>query len=198
MSLVAGVGRAAMLVVLLLLLGMLLPPSGFRLVPSAALTEPWRLLTAHWVHLTAGHALLNLAAFTGFAFVLPDLGRTRPVLLLILAASFSVDLGVLLLHADLAWYVGFSGVLYGMAAGAAVLSTARRRPAGPVILVGLAVKLAFDELYGTPAGTIAIVGGKVLSEAHLYGVSGGVLAGLFLWAGGEASSTAKSTEEGAA
>ncbi|MEL6190372.1 MAG: rhombosortase, partial [Myxococcota bacterium] len=164
-----------------ILLGCFLPQSAreaLRLEPVLALTQPWRLFTAHAVHLTTSHAILNLTTFLGFAIALPALRKPASLVLLLVVAALSVDAGVLLRHRDLGWYVGFSGVLYGVAAGGAVLAAQARKPTGALILAGLVVKLAFDELHGTPSSTEALVGGKVLSESHLYGVLGGVAATL--------------------
>lgn len=155
--------------------------ASLRLEPDAFVKAPWTLLTAHWVHLTLNHAALNAATFAVFALLLPKLRQLSWLALLVLVCSLTVDLGVLLRH-EVAWYVGFSGVLYGTMTGAAAIEALRRDRLSGLILVGLFVKFGFDQAWGTPATTVAFVGGRVLSEAHIYGASGGLLAAVGAWA----------------
>jgi len=151
-----------------------------RLQASAAGSEPWRLITAHCVHLTIEHAALNLAVFALFVMILAELRRPFVLLSSGLVAAFCVDIGVLLFHPSVGWYVGFSGVLYGLLCAGA-LADLRRQPAlGVVVLVGVLIKLAADSRFGPSPLTETIVGGPILSAAHVYGAMGGLLVGIGL------------------
>ena len=101
---------------------------------------------------------------------------SRPAAVVALSAAVAVDVGVVLLHPDVDWYVGLSGIVYGLIAGGAVLELRREPRLATLVLVGLGIKLLVDARYGTPASTEAFVGGSVLAEAHLYGALGGAVA----------------------
>ncbi|MEM7674564.1 MAG: rhombosortase [Myxococcota bacterium] len=154
-------------------------PMHLRLQTNVAGYEPWRLVTAHFVHLTPQHAGLNLAVFALFTVILAELRRPRLLLSCGLISALSVDAGVLALHAEVEWYVGFSGVLYGLLTAGALAELPHHRALGVVVLVGLLIKLTADFAWGTPATTEAFVGGPVLALAHVYGALGGALAGLW-------------------
>jgi rhomboid family GlyGly-CTERM serine protease len=144
--------------------------------------QAWRLLTAHLVHLGWVHLALNAA---GGALIVALLGRThRPAqwLALALVSSLGVSAGLLLGSPHVAWYVGLSGVLHGVvAAGAAALAAARVR-AGPLILLVLAAKLAWEQV-ADGAGIDRLLGGTVIVDAHLYGALAGLAGALALaWA----------------
>ncbi len=151
-----------------------------RLQASTVFSEPWRLLTGHWVHLTWSHGLLNVATLAVFVALFPDLRRPWIFAGLMLGSVVGVDIGVLVGHPDVDWYVGFSGVLYGLLAGAIVLEGPRRPGWSALFAIGLSLKLARDLWLGTPATTEALVGGSVLAPAHVYGSIGGVVAAV-LW-----------------
>jgi rhomboid family GlyGly-CTERM serine protease len=141
--------------------------------------EAWRLLTGHLVHLGAAHLALNAA---GGALLVALLGRAyRPAqwLALALVASLGVSAGLLLGSPHVAWYVGLSGVLHGMfAAGATALAAARVR-AGPLLLLVLAAKLAWEQATDG-AGIDRLLGGTVIVDAHLYGALAGLAGALAL------------------
>ena len=153
--------------------------------PQWALTEPWRLWSAafvHWSPLHLGANLLGtaLVAALGVAAAAP----TR------LAGAWFVawpltHLG-LLARPELAHYGGLSGVLHaGVAATALWLVCAargRRRAIGVALLAGLLAKLLTEEPWGAalrhPAGwDIAIA-----PLAHATGTLAGALCAVVAWA----------------
>jgi rhomboid family GlyGly-CTERM serine protease len=82
--------------------------------------EYWRLLTAHFVHGTAMHMLLNLA---GLALVAALFARDYSLgewLLILLVSIATIDAGFVFYEPQLRWYVGFSGALHGALAAGAV------------------------------------------------------------------------------
>jgi rhomboid family GlyGly-CTERM serine protease len=138
----------------------------------------WRLLSAHAVHLGWRHSLLNLLALVLILAIFPDSLRRGAAVWLIFASLAAID-GGLLLRPEILWYVGLSGVLHGLLAGACVL-TARRRE-GRVLLLLLGAKLLWEQRYGALPSTATIAGGPVLVDAHLFGAIGGlVCAGMVL------------------
>lgn len=180
----AGWGLALAACALALLAPMLAGEAGRELLryerSALAAGEWWRLASAHLVHLSWRHALLNVL---GLALLWALFARDytpRQWLLILGAAALAIDAGLLLLHSTLQWYVGSSGVLHGVLAAGA-LAHLRRGEADGWLLTGLlAGKLAYEHWAGALplAGAVAVV-----LPAHLYGALGGAAAALAVGAG---------------
>lgn len=121
--------------------------------PSLASREPWRALSAAFVHYSALHLLVNLA---GLALVgaLGAFARVpwRIAVAWLLAWPLT-QLG-LLARPDLVHYGGLSGVLH---AGVACVGWqlvahehGQRRAIGALVLAGLAAKVASEAPWGAP------------------------------------------------
>lgn len=133
----------------------------------------WRGLTAHLVHLDAGHALLNAGGLLLLWTLFGGLLSARQWLATVLCSLLAVDLGLWWLQPQLQWYVGASGVLHGaMAAGCLALLRAGDRAAMPAVLLFTA-KLAWERWQGPLPFESP---GQVVPAAHLYGAVGGLLA----------------------
>jgi membrane associated rhomboid family serine protease len=72
------------------------------------------------------------------------------------------------------YYLGFSAVLHGLVAAYAVIKLPQDKYFGGLILILLLVKLSFAE---SPE-TADLIGIRVATEAHLWGVVSGVVSGL--------------------
>lgn len=146
---------------------------------AIAAGEIWRLITAHLVHLGAAHFALN-AMGTVLAAALVG-AQLRPLAWgwVWLACALSVSGGLWWLQPEIGWYVGMSGVLHGLIVAGAVtgLGDYRERLFAAAVLVAIAAKLGWEQWSGAMPGTAALAGGSVITEAHLYGAVGGLLAG---------------------
>jgi rhomboid family GlyGly-CTERM serine protease len=137
----------------------------------------WRLLTAHFVHLDAAHALLN-----GFGVVLMwalfarDYSPAR-WLAIYFVAALSVSLGLWFLDPQLQWYVGASGALHGVMTAGTLAHLRRKDLDGWILAIFILLKLGYEQLSGALpfAGTA-----NTIVDAHLYGALGGVVIGLLL------------------
>lgn len=141
----------------------------------------WRLLTAHAVHLSWAHALLNMAGVGLCAVLAPALFRARSLAVLLLLLALGVS-GLLWLGApQVANYVGFSGVLYGLFV--AGLWPQRRDPLALLALVVVAGWMLWQSLGRPLAAEEALIGGHIVSAAHAYGaaVAAAWLAARALW-----------------
>ena len=138
----------------------------------------WRLLSGHFVHLGWPHALLNLVALGLILAAFTDVAAGPRGAWLVLGSVIAIDLGLLVLQPHIEWYVGLSGVLHGLIAGAAVLT--RRRWEGRILLALLVVKLGWEQRFGALPSTAEIAGGPVIVDAHLYGAIGGLITALML------------------
>ena len=129
----------------------------------------WRVLSGHFVHLDAQHALVNIFGLVlMWALFARDYSPLRWATIY-LAAALAISAGLWFLRPDIPWYVGASGVLHGvMAAG--TLAHLRRRDLDAWILAAfLVAKLAYEQFAGAMPFQDA---GQTVVNAHLYGAIG--------------------------
>ncbi|MEO1202610.1 MAG: rhombosortase [Pseudomonadota bacterium] len=138
--------------------------------------EWYRLLTGHLVHLGWSHVALNGIGMA-LCWLLVGQAFTFVEWLFVIAVCVVImDSGFWLLMPDLAWYVGLSGLLHGVLAAGALAGAVRRSPEQAVVLAILLIKVAYESLAGPLPGTERATGGPVVTEAHLFGTVGGLLA----------------------
>ena len=151
--------------------------------PALASTEPWRALTAAWVHWSPRHLGMNAAAL-GLVAWLGWRAGARPCDALAWGLAWPLTQAGLVLQPALQHYGGLSGVLH---AGAAVLAwrllrgpAGRPRQIGALLAAGLVAKLLSE----TPwRGTTQAVPGwdfALAPMAHVSGAVSGLLCALLL------------------
>lgn len=146
--------------------------------PALLASQPWRAISAAFVHWTPLHLAANLAGCAVLALLgwRAHLGP-REALAALIALPLT-QLG-LLLRPELLHYAGLSGELHALAAIAALtLFTRRSREhfVGAAIVVGLVIKLVLEHPLGpvlrdTPGFDFAVA-----PFAHLSGAVAGALA----------------------
>lgn len=149
----------------------------FAFTPALAGEEPWRFLTAAFLHGTGSlgvpHLLLNcFALWMAGAELEDDLGRARFVALYLVSA-LAGSVGFELLTPDLVQggyvsTVGASGAVFGLFAAILVVRRRFRREQGPIVSL-LAVMLV-----------LGFYMANVAWQAHLGGLAGGAAVGLVL------------------
>jgi len=140
-----------------------------------------RLLSAHFYHYDLAHLAWNLAGLALVAWLFAAEFSTRGWAFILLVSTVAVDLGFLVLEPQLEWYVGFSGVLHGLAAAGLVAWLVRTRDSITAIVAAVfAVKLAWEHLVGPLPFVAQTLPVPVIHEAHTYGAVGGLLAGAVL------------------
>jgi len=142
---------------------------------SLMVTEPWRLFTAHLVHLGWAHLLLNLCALFMLIALFAQGIRPTQWVRWWLVSSMAVSGGLYYMDSGLTVYVGASGVLHGLAAAAAVSRLRHGYLEAGWLLGGLALKLGWEQWRGPTPGVATWVGGAVVIQAHLYGTVGGLV-----------------------
>jgi rhomboid family GlyGly-CTERM serine protease len=129
--------------------------------------EWWRILTAHFVHMDAQHALLN-----GLGVVL-----MWALFALYLFSALTISAGLWLFNPDIDWYVGASGALHGVMTAGTLAHLRRRDLDGWILAVFIIAKLTYEQL----AGSMPFSGSAhTVVAAHLYGAIGGLVLALFL------------------
>jgi rhomboid family GlyGly-CTERM serine protease len=137
----------------------------------------WRLLTAHFVHIDAGHALLNgLGLVLMWALFARDYSPLR-WLAIYLFASLTISAGLWFLDPGLEWYVGASGALHGVMTAGTLAHLRRRDIDGWILAAFIVAKLCYEQF----AGSMPFAGAaNTIVDAHLYGAVGGLVLALFL------------------
>jgi len=151
-------------------------------------SEPWRILTCHFVHANWRHAIWNALAWIALARLLaPDLPPLRQAALL---ASSALGTGLLLWLAapQVPWYRGLSGSLHGLAAAASVLGLAGPTPRGgrvwpALVLAAVWIKVAVEQFAAASIANENWLGVAVITRSHLFGAGIGTLIG-GAWIGG--------------
>jgi rhomboid family GlyGly-CTERM serine protease len=141
--------------------------------------EYWRLVTGHLVHDSWSHVIENLAGVGLVAALFPNDYSLRQWLLVGLASLLCIDIAFVCCEPQLEWYVGLSGVLHGLLAAGTVAWWRFEANVLALILTGIFLgKMAYEQIFGAlpSASDMAVV-----SEAHVYGAVGGLVAAALLW-----------------
>lgn len=142
--------------------------------------EFWRLVTGHLVHLSWGHLWLNVIALIVMAILFDGLMSGSDWILASVLSALSIDIGLYLFEPDVVWYVGLSGALHGLAMVGAFALRRSFPSLGYILLLGICVKLTYEQLLGPIPFSEETSGGPVLVAAHFYGAIGGLMTQLIL------------------
>jgi rhomboid family GlyGly-CTERM serine protease len=144
---------------------------------AVAAGQWWRLITSHLTHLDLHHGLLNAAGFTLLWTLFARSYSPRQWLASLALCVLTIDAGFWLLSPGIGWYVGASALLHGVFACGCIAWIRGGDRIGIVALAMLIGKLAWEHY----AGPMPFMGGRpVITISHVYGATGGVLAGLLL------------------
>ncbi len=138
--------------------------------------QGWRVLTACFVHLGWLHLALNATGLVLMSWIFArDWPPWRWLLALVVAGVIST-FGVHLGSPHVFWLIGLSGALHGLFAFGAIGWIRLGDRVGWLLLAGLALKIGYEQWSGSLPVSEAIVGGPVITAAHLWGALGGVAA----------------------
>ncbi|KQP37002.1 rhombosortase [Pseudorhodoferax sp. Leaf274] len=133
--------------------------------------ELWRLWTGHLVHLGWVHWALNALGLLVYAL----LADRPPAPLTLLRQWFVLATGISLLFValvpTLAHYVGLSGVLYGLFLLALWPGVRRLDPVSIAALCTVAAWLGAQLIRGPDRHEMALVGGAIIVQAHVFGLA---------------------------
>jgi len=135
--------------------------------------ELWRLVTSNVVHLGWLHLARDLAGLFLIWALVGDSLDERAWLSVLATSGLAVGLGLLVLSPEVSWYVGISGVLFGLFCAGSLRQLSHRPIFAGVLLLGMVSVVAWTLSTGSlPSETVGL-GGRVVPQAHLYGALGG-------------------------
>lgn len=155
-----------------------LPREALDWQPALFPLQPWRAVTAAFVHLTPTHLAANLAGCAVLALLGWRAGLDGREALAALVA-LPLTQASLLLRPELQRYAGLSGLLHALAVVTALtlcMRRGRQRLIGAAIVAGLVVKLALEHPLGPVLRTTPGFDFAVAPFAHLAGAIAGALA----------------------
>lgn len=168
-------------VLLLQLLGL---PDELEYRRPLLLSEPWRLLTGHFVHLSWLHAVLNCVALLLLERLFDGRLRRSEQWLLLACAPVAISLAFWIALPSLGWYRGLSGTLHAFYFAGCVAwlapATGRARWLPVAALAGGAIKVLLEQPWDATFPFRAWLGAAVVPQAHLVGALAGVAAGFLL------------------
>ena len=150
------------------------------LLPS----EPWRLLTGHFAHLSLLHAMVNAVALLLLAQLFAGRLRVSELWALLAGAPLAISLVFWVAMPGLHWYRGLSGVLHALYFSGCIVwlmtSGGRVRWLPIAALAGGAIKVLLEQPWDDSFPWARWLGATVVPQAHLIGALVGTAAGLLL------------------
>jgi rhomboid family GlyGly-CTERM serine protease len=134
--------------------------------------EYWRVLSSNFVHLGWGHLVLNATALLIIASLFGVERRQGPWLADLLICGAATGAGLYGFNPEVLWCVGLSGALHGLFVIGAVTWLRAGIGMGKWLLLGVIVKVLWEQFVGAMPFTGDIVGGRVVTDAHLWGALG--------------------------
>ncbi|MBE0486996.1 rhombosortase [Marinobacter sp.] len=138
--------------------------------------ESWRLITAHFVHLDWLHLLLNLSGLWLLWLLVGGTFSGDQWVLVVVLLSLSITGGLWVFSPEVGWYVGLSGLLYGMLAAGLVVAIKALRSSFTLVFILVLLKAVYDSFYG-PVSLVDVTAHQVITDAHVYGIVSGTVIG---------------------
>lgn len=135
--------------------------------------QPWRLLTAHLVHASWQHLLLNIVNLVLLRMVFREWLPDATLLKFFIYCSLVISIGLWLVggHAS---YVGFSGVFHGLLLYLLLHHWQQSRWLFSLALLLVLAKIGYEQRYGASTALIDFIGVSVAIHAHALGAFAGV------------------------
>ena len=141
----------------------------------------WRLLSGHLLHSNNWHLLMNLAGLLLAMLLHSHYYRAASLCLQWALCALLIAVAMYLYSADIAIYVGLSGLLHSMLTLGALRDIQLKMTTGWLLLAGLLIKVSFEQWQGPDAKLAELINASVAIDAHLYGVCSGLGLGLLLY-----------------
>jgi len=143
--------------------------------------EWWRFISAHFFHTNLYHFLLNVVALILLWALQGHTYTIRAYLLVFFCSALLSCLGIHFFSPDLSQYVGLSGALHGIFIWSALLEISYKEKTGYLLLLGILLKILYEQFYGASTDLSVLISAKVAINAHLWGAIGGAFMFLMIW-----------------
>ncbi|ABV36656.1 rhomboid family protein [Shewanella sediminis HAW-EB3] len=137
--------------------------------------EYWRLFTGNLLHTNQWHLLMNLAGLWVLLLLFKPHFKALTFTLIFSALCLLQGLGLYLFYPGLLGYVGLSGMLHGLFTYGAIRDISTGLKSGYLLLLGVIIKVAYEQIFGASEQVTEMIGARVATEAHLIGVITGIL-----------------------
>ena len=143
----------------------------------------WRMWTGHFLHSNHYHLLLNLGGLAVIFSLHQPHYRTWPLMLFSTLSMVMISIGVWLWVPGIERYVGLSALLHGLFTWGALMDIQRGWRSGWLLLLGVLLKVGWEQFSGGEGATSDLIDARVAVEAHLLGVLSALLiyAGYRIW-----------------
>ena len=143
--------------------------------------EWWRLITGNFVHTNYPHLALNLTGWWIMGLLFFDSFQSKKILLSTFFLSLFTGACLYLFSPNLEWYAGFSGVLYGLFLVGAITAILQKDYLFGFGVAALIIgKVLWGHFIGESESSAVLIGVPVATDAHLFGITGAVIVGIFL------------------
>jgi len=132
--------------------------------------QVWRIVTANWVHVGWVHMALNMLGLAVCVGLANPHWSVKRWFLNSLCIGIGISTLFTLQNPNLHWYVGFSGVLFGLYFLAAHDLYARDRLIALLMGGAIVIKIILEQYTSIDLDSSAIIGAPVIVDAHLYGL----------------------------
>lgn len=174
------------LIIIVSLMAILEPLSSQFLMYDRELIEAgefWRILTAHFVHLSFPHMAGNGMGLILLAYISGKYLNNLLGLALLLWCVLAVGLGLYCFADYLQRYVGLSGVLHGLLLVAPFISRHYSQRIALMFMSIILLKVAWEQTpFYDDMALHSTIGGRVEANAHLYGTLAGLVFLVFYYA----------------
>lgn len=146
-------------------------------------SEPWRLFTGHFVHLSLTHAMLNGVALLLLGRLFSDRLRDGEFWIVLCIAPIVISLVFWIVMPELHWYRGLSGTLHALYFTGCVVwfggTSGNARWLPIAALAGGALKVLLEQPWDSSFPFRQWLGAAVVPQAHLIGAVFGLGAGFW-------------------
>lgn len=172
-----------LVLVLVLTLAGEVPRDGLRYERElVAAGEWWRVLSGNFVHLGAGHLLLDVTGLALLLLFFRDVFSPRDWILATTVGALVVGAGLWFLQPQVSNYLGISGVLHTLLFAGLLLSFRYNPLINGAVFAAMSWRLWSEQQPTYDVHAMQdLIGGAVLVDAHLYGALAALPVTALLW-----------------
>ncbi|WP_334061999.1 rhombosortase [Alteromonas genovensis] len=137
--------------------------------------DTWRLITGNFVHTNGYHLLLNIVGLILLWALHGEHYLPARFLKVFIWCCIATSAGLYFFSENLIWYAGLSGALHGLFVWGACMDIKEKMTSGWLLLVGIAIKVGYEQYNGSSSQVAELIDAKVAVDAHMFGAVGGLI-----------------------